>query len=120
MLKKRFIQDETAKFKQGIVDIVTEEQNLVKENGMAVIEDKYGFNPLKKAKVLKKYSGTNKQFLNSAIEAYEAQFPKKTRTDIDYFRGTDNYDWNIIEAFAESFLNGYTPLTPKQYQQNYD
>jgi len=120
MLKKKFIKDETAKFKQGIVDIVTEEQNLVKENGMTVIEDKYGFNPLKKARVLKKYSGTNKQFLNSAIEAYEAQFPKKTRTDIDYFRGTDNYDWDIIEAFAESFLNGYTPLTPKQYQQDYD
>ena len=113
-LKKLLIKTEVAKWKQDIKDVVYEEQKIKNENGVEVSVDKYGFNPLKKAKVLKEYSGNKKQFLNQAIQAYESQFPESIRGAMDKIRNTDSYDWDIIRAFAESYENGFEPLTPSK------
>ena len=119
-LKKLLIKTEVAKWKQDIKDIVFNEQKLLNENNVEVSVEKYGFNPLKKAKVLKEYSGNKKQFLNAAIEAYERQFPSSKRGTFSKFRNTDSYDWDIIRAFAESFENGFVPLTPSKSYPSVD
>jgi len=96
------IQLKVRQWKQDIKNLVKDQASRKKQNGDFTEEEsvkKYGFNPLKKAEVERKYGGRKGFILDKAKEAYHKQFGKP--------KDKISYDWNKLDAFAEHFSNKF-------------
>ena len=100
--KISFIQLQVKEWKQDIKNLVKAQASRKKQNGDFTEEEsvkKYGFNPIKKAAIERKFSGRNKFHLDKAKEAYHKQFGKPD--------DGLSYDWDKLDAFATHFRNKF-------------
>ena len=96
------MQKKVREWKQDIKSLVKDQAARKLKNGDFTEEEsvkRYGFNPLKKAEVERKYGGRKGFILNKAKEAYHKQFGKP--------KDKISYDWNKLDAFAEHFSNKF-------------
>ena len=96
--KRKFIRLQVDAWKQQLKELVFEMEDKEESYNQflgVTTHDKYGFNPLKKAKVLKKFKGVDKQYLNDAFDQYHEKYGMP---------GDElSYDWDIVWLYANAY-----------------